>query len=452
MKGRFYLLSKNMNSIEFSKIKSQSNEAGTEMYKLMIELYPICRSITGDGVRKTLEIIGNHIPIKKHEIPTGTQVFDWNIPKEWNINDAYVIDPDGNKIIDFKKSNLHVLNYSIPINKKISLEELKMHLHTLPEQPEVIPYRTSYYEEDWGFCLTHNQFLKLKEGEYKVVIDSSLKNGNLTYGEYYVKGEKEDEVLISCYVCHPSLCNDNLSGVVLATFLAKHLREIPLKYSYRFLFVPETIGSIAWLCMNENNVSKIKHGLVATCLGDAGTSTYKKSRQGNAEIDKACVSVLKNSGNDYKILDFFPYGSDERQFCSPAFDLPVGSLMRTVYGHFSQYHTSADNLEFVQEKYLEDSFLKYASVIYILENNGVYLNLNPKCEPQLGKRGLYKMIGGQKDNLDNHAMQWVLNLSDGKNSLLDISNMADLEFSLIKKAADMLITHNLLKEVYVRRN
>lgn len=437
-----------MNAIEFREIQSQFNKIGDEMYQLMVELYPICRSITGDGVRKTLEIINDHIPITKFEIPTGTRAFDWIIPKEWNIHDAYIIAPNGDKIIDFQKSNLHVLQYSIPVKRKMPLKELKTYLHTLPDQPDVIPYRTSYYKEEWGFCLSHNQFLKLEEGEYEVVIDSSLKNGNLTYGEYYLKGEKEQEILISCYTCHPSLCNDNLSGIVLTTFLAKSLSEVSLKYSYRFLFVPETIGAITWLCLNEKNVLKIKHGLVATCVGDPGISTYKKSRLGDAEIDKAAINVLKNSGDNYKIMDFFPWGSDERQFCSPGFNLPIGSLMRTIYGDFCEYHTSADNLDLVQQKHLIDSFSKYISIMYILENNKTYLNLNPKCEPQLGKRRLYKMTEGMKDDdLNKHALLWILNLSDGRNSLLDIANRSDLDFGLIKDVADMLVVQNLLKEV-----
>jgi len=315
-----------------------------DMIRLMEELYPICRSITGNGVRQTLEIIKSHIDLDINEIPTGTKVFDWTIPKEWNINDAYVIDPSGKKIIDFKKSNLHILNYSIPIKKKVNLEELKNHLYSLPEQPDIIPYRTSYYQPNWGFCISHNELKKFKNGEYEVFIDSSLEAGKLTYGEFLIKGEVSDEVLISCYVCHPSMCNDNLSGIVLATFLAKYLKNFKLHYTYRFLFIPETIGSIAWLSINEKSAFKIKYGLVATCVGDPGNFTYKKSRIGNSEIDNIAIHVLKNSGKEFKILDFFPLGSDERQFCSPGFNLPVGVLARTIYAQFDEYHTSADNL------------------------------------------------------------------------------------------------------------
>lgn len=421
-------------------------EFGKATYQLISELYPICRSITGNGVRQTLNIIRKHIPLTVHEVPSGTRAFDWTVPKEWNIKNAYVKNSKGEKIIDFNKSNLHVLNYSVPIKKKLSLNELKEHLFTLPEHPDWIPYRTSYYKEDWGFCLSHNQFSKLRDEEYEVSIDSSLEEGHLTYGEYYIEGKMSDEVLISCHVCHPSLCNDNLSGIALSCFLAKCLSNISLKYSYRFLFIPGTIGSIVWLALNESNVSKIKHGLVATNLGDSGQFTYKKSRQENAEIDKTVLNVLKNSGNNYEIMDFVPYGYDERQYCSPGFDLPVGCLMRTPHGRYPEYHTSADNLDIVQPHYLGDSFSIYLSVLSILESNNKYLNQNPKCEPQLGKRGLYTATGGQNNTIvDQMALLWVLNLSDGQHTLLDISERSGLEFDLIKSAVDALLETDLLQ-------
>lgn len=421
---------------------------GKEMYNLMKRLYPICRSITGNGVRETLNIIKEYIPVKMYEVPSGTRVFDWTVPKEWNIKDAYIKNSKGEKIVDFKNSNLHVLNYSIPVHKKKPLKELKKHLFTLPDYPDWIPYLTSYYKENWGFCLTHNQYKKLKEDTYEIVINSTLEDGYLTFGELYIKGSNEDEVLFSCYICHPSLCNDNLSGIVLLTFLAKELLNIDLKYSYRFLFIPETIGAITWLSLNEDKVSKIKYGLVAACVGDAGKSTYKKSRQGNAVIDRVVEKVLIDSGQPYEIIDFFPFGSDERQFCSPGFNLPVGSLMRTRYGRsrFPEYHTSADNLNFVDPEYLADSFEKYIKVIFVLENNDTYLNLNVKCEPQLEKRGLYRMIGSQKPGgVNKITMFWVLNLSDGKNSLLDISIRSGMSFEQIKDVADALLTKGLLK-------
>ena len=419
---------------------------GEEMYQLAFELYPLCRSITGNGLRKTLRTLQRHISLEIHEVPTGTQVFDWTVPKEWNIRDAYVKDNKGNKIIDFKQSNLHVLNYSTPIRAKMPLEELKGHLFSLPERPEWIPYRTSYYRENWGFCLTHNQLENLERGEYEVVIDSSLEHGSLSYGEYYVEGETEDEVLISCHSCHPSLCNDNLSGVSLATFLARLLSSVPRRYSYRFLFIPGAIGSITWLSRNAHRVSRIKHGIVVACVGDSGHFTYKKSRRGNAEIDRAVEHVLKHGGHAYEIREFSPYGYDERQYCSPGFNLPVGSLTRTPHSEFPQYHTSADDLSFVLPESLGESLGTYLAVINVLENNRQYVNQNPNCEPQLGKRGLYRSMGGQTHQpLYEFAMLWVLNLSDGHYSLLDIAERSGIPFDKVHEAAESLRQHGLLR-------
>jgi len=434
--------------MDINNIKSINfKDLGKEMYRLIEELYPLCRSITGNGVRETLRILKNHIPLTVHEVPSGTQVFDWTVPKEWNIKDAYVRNSKGEKIIDFNKSNLHILNYSVPVKKKVSLQELKDHLFTLPDYPDWIPYRTSYYKENWGFCISHNQFVRLDDTEYEVFIDTSLENGHLTYGEYYIKGEEAEEVLISCHICHPSLCNDNLSGIAITALLAKHLTRKPLRYSYRFLFIPGTIGSITWLCLNENKVAKIKHGLVAACLGDAGKFTYKKSRSGNAEIDRAVICALRDSGNDFEVLDFIPYGYDERQYCSPGFNLPIGCLMRTPYGRYPEYHTSADNLDFVQPSYLSDSFLRYLSVLNILENNKTYMSTNPKCEPQLGRRGLYESVGGGSNKIaDQMALLWILNLSDGQNTLLDITERSGVEFATIQRAARILLKSDLLKE------
>ena len=340
---------------------------GHDLYALVEELYPICRSITGDGVRETLKNLEKHIPLTIHEVPTGTQVFDWTVPKEWNIRDAYIKNVKGEKIVDFRNSNLHVMSYSIPVRKTLSLEELQSHLFTLPDHPEWIPYRTSYHNEQWGICLTHKQWLTLHDEEYEVCIDSSLEDGALTYGEYYLKGEVADEVLISCHICHPSLCNDNLSGISIATFLAKYLARQERRYSYRFVFLPGTIGPITWLCLNESNVQKIKHGLVLALLGDPGPTTYKKSRQGNAEIDRIVTHVLQHSGSPYHIVDFSPYGYDERQYCSPGFNLPVGNIMRTPNGCFPEYHTSADNLDFVKPTFLADSWEKCRSIVETLE-------------------------------------------------------------------------------------
>ncbi|HLK34255.1 MAG TPA: DUF4910 domain-containing protein [Terriglobales bacterium] len=420
---------------------------GREMLALMSDLYPICRSITGNGVRQTLARISEEIPLKMHEVPTGTRVFDWTVPKEWNIRDAYVKNSRGERVIDFKKHNLHVVSYSIPVRRTMSLAELRPFLHTLPEQPDLIPYRTSYYKEAWGFCLPHRQLAQLPEDGYEVCIDSTLEDGHLTYGECWLPGRSTDEVLISCHTCHPSLCNDNLSGVVVGTFLARHLASLPRHYSYRFLFIPGTIGAITWLARNQDRVAAIKHGLVLTCLGDAGHMTYKKSRRGNAVIDRAVAHVLRSSGRAHEILEFSPYGYDERQYCSPGFNLPVGCLMRTSHGKYPVYHTSGDNLDFMDAASLADSLANCQAVVNLLENERVYLNRNPKCEPQLGRRGLYRAMGGQQnEKLQETALLWVLNQSDGSCSLLDIAEKSGLQFDVIRQAADLLVAHELLQE------
>jgi aminopeptidase-like protein len=420
---------------------------GSEMFELIRRLYPICRSITGDGVRQTLKILQEYIPLAIHEVPSHTPVFDWTVPREWNIRDGYIKNSRNEKIVDFRKCNLHVLNYSVPVHKTVSLEELKAHVFTLPDNPDWIPYRTSYYKENWGFCMSQHQAETLPEGEYEILVDASLKDGHLTYGEYLLEGEIQDEVLISTHVCHPSLANDNLSGIAVATFLGKQLNARPTKYSYRFLFTPGTIGSVTWLSLNETQTSRIKHGLVLACLGDAGKLTYKKSRRGNTTIDRAAIHVLKSSGEPYEICEFTPYGYDERQFCSPGFNLPVGCFMRTPHGRFPEYHTSADNLDLIDTKSLGDSLAKCVSILSLVDENAIYVNQNPKCEPQLGKRGLYGTIGGQADGrMRELAMLWVLNLSDGEHSLLDIAEQAELKFCLIRNAADALIEHGLLAE------
>lgn len=421
--------------------------AGSEMLRFIEELFPFHRSITGAGLRQTLSAIGRRIPLEVHEVPSGTPVFDWTVPNEWNIRDAYVIDPSGQRVVDLREHNLHVVGYSVPVDERLSLSELKQHVHTLPEQPALIPYRTSYYSEAWGFCMQHEKADRLPEGTYEVRIDSSLEPGSLTYAECFVPGETQDEVLISCHCCHPSIANDNLSGIAMATHLAAHLRDLPLRYSYRFLFIPGTIGSITWLARNEENVGRIKHGLVVTCVGDRGHSTYKRTRRGDAEIDRAAQHVLRTSGAPYEIVDFSPYGYDERQYGSPGFDLPIGSLMRTPNGEYPEYHTSGDDLEFISGESLADSLQEYLAVLDVLENNERFLNLNPKGEPQLGKRGLYPSVGavGASDQL--LAMLWVLNQSDGKPTLLDIAERSGLPFGQIREAARILLEGQLLTTV-----
>ncbi len=426
-----------------------SEDIGERMYELIKDLYPVCRSITGNGVRYTLERVMQKIPLTVHEVPSDTPVFDWVVPREWNINDAYVITPDGEKIAEFKKNNLHVLNYSAPVHKNVNLDELRQHLFTLPEHPEWIPYRTSYYRENWGFCITHNQFASLPDGEYEVFIDSTLEPGHLTYGEYFLQGETDNEVLFSCHVCHPSLCNDNLSGIALSTYLANYLADRKTRYSYRFLFIPGTIGSITWLALNEEKTKNIQNGFVVTCVGDGGPFTYKKSRDGNAEIDRAVLHVLKHSREGFREIDFYPYGYDERQYCSPGFNLAIGSLSRSSHGQYPEYHTSADNLDLVKPEYLKESFDSFIDVIDVLEHNRSYLNLNPKCEPQLGKRGLYSNVGASAGSkLKEMALLWVLNLSDGQHDLLQIAERSGEPFPEIRNAAQALLQCDLLREVH----
>jgi aminopeptidase-like protein len=366
-------------------------------------------------------------------------VFDWAVPKEWNIRDAYIKDATGQRVVDFQRCNLHVLNYSIPIHRMMAFTELRPYLFSLPETPDWIPYRTSYYRETWGFCLSQRQLAELEDQEYEVCIDSTLEPGHLTYGELRIQGATDDEVLISCHSCHPSLCNDNLSGMATAARLAHLLAGISLRYSYRFLWLPGTIGSITWLARNEPILPRIKHGLVLSCVGDAGPFTYKRSRRGAAEVDRAVEHVLEHSGHEFQVLDFTPYGYDERQYCSPGINLPVGCFMRTPNGRYPQYHTSADDLRLVSPASLGKSLVQLLRVIRILEENAHYLNLNPKCEPQLGRRGLYREMGGIKDAAAREmALLWVLNLSDGQHDLLDIAGRSGLPFDQISVAADAL--------------
>jgi aminopeptidase-like protein len=420
---------------------------GQRLHGFARELYPICRSITGDGVRQTLAMIQSRIPLQITEVPTGTQVFDWTVPKEWNIRDAFIKASDGKRVVDFKRCNLHVMNYSTPIHGTMSLSELKPRLYTLPEKPDWIPYRTTYYKEDWGFCLSHNEMKGLKEGDYEVCIDATLEDGNLTLGECYFPGRSTDEVLISCHVCHPSLANDNLSGITVASSLAQLLAGRDLRLSYRFLFIPGTIGAITWLALNRTAAERIRHGLVLTCLGDRSGFHYKKSRRGNAEIDRAAMHVLTHQSTSPEFLEFSPYGYDERQYCSPGFNLPVGCLSRSVWGTFPEYHTSADDREFIQPTQLAESLRACTAIFDVLENNRRYLNLKPYCEPQLGKRGLYRSTGGGAIGEELNARLWVLNLSDGQHSLLDIAERSGLPFSIIHDAAELLQQSGLLSPV-----
>ena len=418
-----------------------------ELYDLVRELYPICRSITGEGVRKTLAILGRYLPLEVSEVPSGTKVLDWVVPREWNIRDAWIKDADGRRVVDFRAHNLHVVNYSVPVSGRFRLDELRPHLFSLPEQPDAIPYRTSYYADSWGFCLADRELRALPEGEYDVCIDSTLSDGTLTYAEALLPGDTTEEILISAHVCHPSLCDDNLSGLACAALLARDLALLPRgRYSIRVLFAPGTIGAITWLARNREAAARIRHGLTLTCLGDAHPFAFKKTFHENAEIDRVAQLVLKESGHDYRVVDFFPYGYDERQYNSPGFRLPVASLMRGQHGQFPEYHTSLDNLDFVSGERLVESYGVLRAIVDTLHKNVRYQNLEPYGEPQLGKRGLYRAVGGTGLPGLQYAMLWVLSMSDGRHSLLDIAERAGLGFEAVHTAASLLLEHQLLAE------
>jgi aminopeptidase-like protein len=423
-------------------------DPGAAMMRLVGELYPICRSITGDGMRASLRLLQREIPLELREVPSGTQVFDWTIPREWNVRGAFIETLGGRRVVDFAEHNLHLVQYSVPVDRVVPLEELRRHLHTLPETPDWIPYRTAYYSDAWGFCLTQRQADALTEPAYRVRIDTTLEPGHLTYGELVLAGESADEFLFSCHSCHPSLANDNLSGMAIATTLAKRLGERKRRLTYRFLFIPGTIGSLAWLARNEEVVPRVRHGLVLSCLGDAGPTTYKQSRRGDAAIDRIVGHVLRHSSAEHRITPFIPYGYDERQYCSPGFDMPVGCFMRSPNGTYPEYHTSADDLDLVRPEFLADSLEKLERIVAIAEGDGLYRNLSPKGEPQLGKRGLYRPIGGQKEagGFDQMTLLWVLNLADGKHTLLDIAERSGAPFAAIRAAADALLEKGLLAE------
>ncbi len=424
-----------------------SDSVGQEIHDFIAELFPIPRCITGDGVRETLRRIGERIPLQIHEVPTGTKVLDWTVPKEWNIRGASLKTSTGETVVDFADCNLHVVHSSAPIDATMPLAELRPRLYSLPDHPDWVPYRYSHYGNSWGFCLSHRQLEALPDGDYHVHIDSTISDGSLTYGECVIEGRSDQEVLVSCHICHPALANDNLSGVAVAAALAGHLRGLDLTYTYRFIFIPSLIGAITWLARNESGLGRIRAGLVLSCLGDRGSPTYKKSRHGGREIDRAVAHVLEASGDPFEVEDFSPYGYDERQFNSPGFDLPVGLLMRTPFERFAEYHTSADNLDFVGADALADSFHKCLSIFHVLDNNRILINQSPKGEPQLGRRGLYREVSGQSDEkLEELPLLWVLNLCDGSHSLLDIAERSGLAFARIKRAADALLRVGLLKD------
>lgn len=429
----------------FPPVSQITENMSDSMMSLVSDLYPIHRSVTGDGVRKTMGVLQRHIDLQVHEVPTGTKVFDWEIPREWSIRSAYIEDSQGRRVVDYDDHNLHIVGYSTPVDQTMSLEKLKPHLHSMADKPDWIPYRTSYYHEDWGFCLSHNALEALEDGQYKVVIDSTLEAGSLTYGELLLPGADDREIVFFAHTCHPSLCNDNLSGISLAVHLAKELARIDTRFSYRFIFAPATIGSITWLAMNQENLERISGGLILSVIGDNGPLVYKQSRRGNSDMDRAAQNILKSDSPECRIELFSPWGYDERQFCSPGINLPIGRLTRTPHGEYPQYHTSADDLSFIDAASLHGSLTAVWRIIELLENNGTYTNLQPFGEPQLGRRGLYERLGGYQDVADRQlAMLWVLNQSDGSHSLLDISEKSGMSFTLLRQVTEDLLDADLL--------
>jgi aminopeptidase-like protein len=408
----------------------------------MERLYPIPRSLTGDGVRETLRVLAETVPLETVSVPSGTEVFDWTVPDEWNVRAAYVAEAGGRRVVDFAEHSLHLVGYSEPVRARLSLADLRAHLHSLPERPDWIPYRTSYYHRDWGFCLTQRCLDSLAEGEYDVVVDSTLAPGELVYGELLVPGESDEEVIVTSHVCHPSLANDNLSGLTVAIELAAWLAARSNRYSYRFVFAPGTIGVLTWLSRNPEPITRIRHGLVLTGLGGGGRLVWKRTRHGGRPVDVAASHVVRRLGGEVRA--YSPYGYDERQFNAVGFDLPVGRLTRTPHGEYPEYHTSADDLDFVGDDELEESFLALTRIVDVLEGDATYVNLSPYGEPQLGARGLYPTMGGRAASDSVMAMLWTLAYADGSTSLVEVADLAGLEFGRVRRAADDLLRAGLL--------
>jgi aminopeptidase-like protein len=421
---------------------------GAAVRELAGELFPLPRSLTGDGVRETLRLVGEHIPLELTEVATGTPIFDWTVPKEWNVRDAWIADSAGRHIVDYGASNLHLLGYSVPVRQTMLGTELQEHLYSLPEEPDRIPHRTAYWADTWGFCVTERQRETISPDEsYEVVIDASLEDGSLTYGEALLPGESEEEVLLSTYVCHPSLANDNVSGIAVLAVLGRHLAARPLRRTHRLLFGPGTLGPLTWLSRNLERLDRIHAGLTVACVGDRGPLRYKRSRRGDSLVDRAAAHVLEGRVGTM-VNDFVPWGGDERQFCSPGFDLPVGTLTRTPHGEYPEYHSSADNLELIDAASLGDSLAAALEILDVLERDRTYRSRNPYGEPQLGRRGLYREISAGAPGAgetSQRALLWVLNQADSTTSLLDVAEKAELPFAVVAAAADALADAELLE-------
>ncbi|MFN7964288.1 MAG: DUF4910 domain-containing protein [Acidobacteriota bacterium] len=415
------------------------------MRALIEQLYPWCRSITGEGTRQTLRAVQQRVGLTIREVPSGTAALDWTVPDEWNIRDGYIATTRGERVVDFQRHNLHVVNYSEPVKQRVSRETLSQHIHFLDDQPDWIPYRTSYYNRTWGFCLSKRQWESMTETEYDVCIDATLEPGTLSYGERLLTGESPQEFVFTTHVCHPSLANDNLSGIAVATELVSRLSSRPHHYSYRFLFIPGTIGSLTWLSLNRERWPLIRGGMSLVCLGDHRPLTYKSSLHGDSMIDRAARSVLAQRQRGDQVIDFFPFGYDERQFNAPGIGIPFGSLMRGQHGQFPEYHTSADSLEFVSDAQLLDAVDACESICQALDANPCFKNLAPFGEPQLGRRGIYRAMGGRSDLGElTTAMLWVLQLSDGQRTVLEMVERSKLPHETVQRAVELLHENKLI--------
>ena len=434
----------------FEAAITEAAHGGDPMMDLARRLFPLCRSLTGAGVRQTLDILAERMPLERHRAASGTRCFAWTVPPEWNVRDAYVNGPSGERVIDFRANNLHLVSYSIPIRTRLSLAELRPHLHSLPDQPDAIPYRTSYYAEAWGFCLSDRQKRGLVEGTYKVVIDVTLAPGHLDYASAEIGGDG-DLVLFSTYICHPSMANNELSGPILLAQLYRALPGIPgLRHRYRFLFIPETIGSILYLSLHGDDLRRSLHsGYVVTCAGDAGPYTYKRSRRGTASVDRIALHALRHTVERERlnVVDFDPAsGSDERQYCSPGFDLPVGSVIRSMYGRYPEYHTSLDDLSFISAEGLSGTLTALLRIVEAGELNRSYVRADPHCEPQLGRRGLYPSLGASKvADAQVRRLMYLLNYSDGAHDLIAIAERLDEPVWALAGALEDLLRADLLR-------
>ena len=430
-----------------SKKPRNVDDLGSDMHRLMARLFPICRSLTGPGVRETLGILKEHLPgLTLHEVPSGTKCFDWTVPDEWSLREAYVIGPDGSKVVDFQKHNLHVVSYSEPVDVELPLSELQEHLHSLPDQPDAIPYVTSYYKRRWGFCLAHRKREQLKEGTYRAVIDSTLEPGNLNYGELVIDGDTDDEIFLSTYICHPSLANNELSGPVVTAFLAKWIAALPRRrYTYRIVFIPETIGSITYLSRNLDHLkAHVRAGFNVTCVGDERCHSYLPSRAGDTIADRVALHVLRHVASDFKRYSFLDRGSDERQYCAPGVDLPVATVMRSKYGTYPEYHTSLDDLDLVTPEGLHGGFEVLRRCLEGLELDATY-RASKLCEPQMGRRGLYGTLGTKASDVTTQTYMDILAYCDGVHSLLDIAEMLGRPLWELKPAIGELLRHRLIE-------